>query len=1170
MTVFSKLGIGKAERPYLILDRVAEGFQPFALAKLVEEAVDRSNSILFIARNEQKISTFKQALHFINPNLSVLHFPAWDCLPYDRISPGKNVSSRRLATLIRLQNLRKNPHPTVIITSVNAVIQKLLPRKVLEKEIISAQVGQKFDMRCLINHLEYNGFWRVSIVRDVGEYAVRGGIVDLFMPGQNIPVRLDFFNDTLEAVREFDPLTQQTRAMQAGFTFQPMSEIILAPEVIYRFCSNYVQAFGKIQRDDALYQAVSAGRRFAGMEHWLPLFYDEVETLFEHTGSMPVIFDYLAEEALKERYRLIAHYYEIRREYKNIRDLKDNAPYHPLPMDKFYLSPQAFFSAQQQCGMRIDFTPSAFSDANNSIRVISANTQEFRDFSLERDNPNINLLAAIIDYISTLQSKGRKVLLAGWSEGSLNRLIQLFNEQGLKKIEQVNTLSAVRAAPRDLICAGIISIEHGFETNDLSVISEKDIFGDRFVQQARQREHKSDFINETNSLNTGDIVVHIDHGIGRFFCLKTIIASGAPHDCLEIHYAEEDRLFLPVENIDLLSRYGGGGIDTVLDKLGSGAWQIRKAKLKKRLLEMADELINIAAQRQMLSAPKLIPSIDLYDEFSARFPYHETEDQKRAIDAVLNDLSSGTPMDRLICGDVGFGKTEVAIRAAFSVATSGLQVAVVVPTTLLARQHYEIFTARFQGLPVRISHASRFVGSRELADIKKEIRNGTVDIIIGTHTLLSSNVQFANLGLLIIDEEQHFGVKHKERLKKLKAEIHVLTLSATPIPRTLQLALTGVRELSLIATPPIDRIAVKTSILPVDPLIIREALLREHCRGGQSFYICPRIADIEEVKIFLEKHTPELKVTIAHGQLAASQLDDTMTAFYDGQYDILLSTSIVESGLDIPTANTLIVHRSDMFGLSALYQLRGRIGRSKQQAYALFTLPPAKILTLKAERRFNVLESLNMLGAGFQLATHDMDIRGAGNLLGEEQSGHIKEVGFKLYQQMLEEAVMEMKGTGEINNLHWSPQISIGTSIMIPEFYIPDLQLRLDLYRRIGDLGNLQAIDTFAIELIDRFGPLPMEVEHLLRIVYIKVLCRKANVEKLDAGPKGVVISFRNGTFPNSMGLIKLINKQGSMAKIRADQRVVFTQNWPTTEKRFRGIVALLNQLVKLLKTTSS
>jgi transcription-repair coupling factor (superfamily II helicase) len=525
-------------------------------------------------------------------------------------------------------------------------------------------------------------------------------------------------------------------------------------------------------------------------------------------------------------------------------------------------------------------------------------------------------------------------------------------------------------------------------------------------------------------------------------------------------------------------------------------------------------------------------------------------------------------MDRLICGDVGFGKTEVALRAAFDAALSGKQVAVVGPTTLLARQHFKTFSERFRGFPVNVAQASRLVAPAQLTKVKQGLADGSVDIVIGTHALLGKSIRFKDLGLLIVDEEQHFGVTHKERLKQLRAEIHVLTLTATPIPRTLQLALTGVRDLSIIASPPVDRLAVRTFVSPFDPLVVREALLRERYRGGQSFYVCPRIEDLAGAKDFLEKNVPEVRVAVAHGQMPSGVLDDIMTAFYDGRFDVLLSTTIVESGLDIPTANTLIVHRADMFGLAQLYQLRGRVGRSKLRAYALFTLPANKAITPQAERRLKVLQSLDTLGAGFQLASHDLDIRGAGNLLGEEQSGHIKEVGFELYQQMLEEAVASLKaGITTPMADRWSPQITIGTPVLLPDDYVADLSVRLGLYRRLAEIEDEAEIEPFAAELVDRFGKLPPEVEHLLQIVAIKTLCLRANVDKVDAGPKGVVLSFRDNQFANPEGLIAFIRERGSDARIRNDksgQKLVFLEEWDTPQERLKGTAAILRRLATI------
>jgi transcription-repair coupling factor (superfamily II helicase) len=623
-----------------------------------------------------------------------------------------------------------------------------------------------------------------------------------------------------------------------------------------------------------------------------------------------------------------------------------------------------------------------------------------------------------------------------------------------------------------------------------------------------------------------------------------------------------------VENIELLSRYGSDQTNVELDRLGGTGWQTRKARLKKRIREIAGELIKIAAERMLHEAPKLPVQAGLYDEFCARFPYDETDDQLGAIQSTLKDLEVGRPMDRLICGDVGFGKTEVALRAAFAVALEGKQVAIVVPTTLLARQHTRTFTDRFKGFPVRVAQASRLIPTKELNQVKKELADGAIDIVVGTHALLGKSIKFRDLGLLIVDEEQHFGVSHKERLKQLRAEVHVLTLSATPIPRTLQLALTGVRELSIIASPPVDRLAVRTFVAPHDPLMIREALLRERYRGGQAFYVVPRIEDLAGVKDFLDKNVPEMKVAVGHGQMPPTVIEDIIGAFYDGKYDILLSTTIIESGLDIPNANTLIVHRSDMFGLAQLYQLRGRVGRSKLRAYALFTLPAQQKITAQAEKRLTVLQSLETLGAGFQLASHDLDIRGAGNLLGEEQSGHIKEVGFELYQSMLEEAIVNLKaGVSEPAADRWSPQITVGMPVLIPEDYVADLAVRLSLYRRLADLDTDEEIENFAAELRDRFGVLPDEVRYLFKVAAIKAYCRRANVEKVDAGPKGAVIQFRDNSFAQPERLVAFIRQHGQAARVRPDMKVVFFQDWETPEERLTGTTEILRQLAHLAES---
>ncbi len=732
------------------------------------------------------------------------------------------------------------------------------------------------------------------------------------------------------------------------------------------------------------------------------------------------------------------------------------APYKPLPPDRLYLA-ETEWRARLDDAALARLTPFAAPEQANVIEIAA---HAGHNFSAERNTPGANVFEAVTKQVHALQASGKRALIALWSEGSRERMAHVLAEHKLVNLAPVASWPQALALPRHQIALAVLGIDSGFETADAAIITEQDILGERLVRARRQGKRADNFIAEVTSLAAGDLVVHVDHGIGRFIGLRAIEAAGAPHDCLELHYAGGDKLFLPVENIELLSRYGSEEAGAELDRLGGTAWQSRKARMKNRIREIASALIRVAAERLLHEAPRLTVDPGAYDEFCAGFPYEETDDQQAAIGAVLNDLNSGRPMDRLICGDVGFGKTEVALRAAFIAAMNGKQVAVVVPTTLLSRQHFKTFTDRLKGYPVQIAQASRLVSATELAKTKKGIAEGGIDIVIGTHALLGKAIKFKDLGLIVVDEEQHFGVAHKEKLKQLRAEVHVLTLTATPIPRTLQLALSGVRDMSIIATPPVDRLAVRTFVSPFDPVMVREALLRERYRGGQAFYVCPRIEDLAEAKTFLDKTVPEVRVAVAHGQMPAAVLEDIMAAFYDGKFDVLLSTTIIESGLDIPTANTLIVHRADMFGLAQIYQLRGRVGRSKLRAYALLTLPAERRITPQAERRLKVLQSLDTLGAGFQLASHDLDIRGAGNLLGDEQSGHIKEVGFELYQQMLEEAVLSMKAgiTAPVAD-KWSPQITIGTPVLIPEDYVADLPVRLALYRRLAEIEDERDIE---------------------------------------------------------------------------------------------------------------
>jgi transcription-repair coupling factor (superfamily II helicase) len=1125
-----------------------------------EAAKRRKGLVLVVATDEVQAVAAADGVRFFAPDVEVLSFPAWDCLPYDRMSPKSDTEGQRLAALAALVQRKAHAGPAVVVTTINAILQRVPPRQTIEGASLFAKTGAEVEYETLTRFLAANGYVSASTVREPGDFALRGGIVDLWPPGSEQPLRLDFFGSEITSIRAFDAETQLSNEKVDSVELLPASETPLDPSSISRFRSGYVARFGPAT-DDPLYESVSAGRKIQGMEHWLPLFHDHLDTLFDFVPHALILLAHQSEEAKTARLDLIEDYYTTRRDLMHETGEKTikAPPYKPLPPDALYLTKDEWDAALAKHRVR-DLSPFQAPESKTSV---DAGGKPSRDFAPERKS-GVNVFEAAAQHIRDLQAAHKRILVASWSEGSAERMGGVLADHGVDAIRKVTDWPDALKLHKNAAGISVLPIEHGFEAPDFAVVAEQDILGDRMVRQTRQRRAQN-FLQEASSLAPGDLVTHIEHGVGRYTGLKTIDAAGAPHDCLELQY-DGGKLFLPVENIELLTRYGADEGTAQLDRLGGAGWQTRKARMKQRVREMAAELIRIAAARELKSLVTVDPPAHVYDEFCARFPYQETEDQEKAIADVVEDLAKGRPMDRLVCGDVGFGKTEVALRAAFVMAMSGQQVAVVVPTTLLARQHFRTFAERFAGFPVKLRQLSRFVDAKDARETKAGLASGDIDIVIGTHALLSKSITFANLGLVIVDEEQHFGVGHKERLKALKADVHVLTLTATPIPRTLQLALSGVRDLSLITTPPIDRLAVRTFVTPFDPLVIREALLREHYRGGQSFYVAPRIADLREAEEFLKATVPEVKVAVGHGQMAASVLEDVMTAFYDRKVDVLISTNIVESGLDIPSANTLVVHRADMFGLSQLYQLRGRIGRGKQRAYAYLTTPADRKLTETADRRLQVLQSLDQLGAGFSVASHDLDIRGAGNLLGEEQSGHVREVGIELYQEMLEEAVAQMRSGEQAVEIadQWSPQINIGASVLIPEGYVPDLNVRMALYRRLAGIETRTEIERFAAELIDRFGPLPEEVQHLFEIVAIKQLCRTAQVEKIDAGPKGGTISFRNNTFPNPLGLVKLISGHSGTMKVRPDQKVVVTRDWPTPESRLKGTQALLGQLAKL------
>jgi transcription-repair coupling factor (superfamily II helicase) len=1105
---------------------------------------------LFIARDESRAQAFAATATFFRPDIAQVRLPAWDSLPYDRISPASVVAAQRCAalSLLALRAVGASD-PLLVISTASGVGQRVPPRARLAQASLNFKLGQSVELETLERYFAANGFNRASTVRSAGDFAVRGGVADVFAPGMAEPIRFDLFGDTLESIRAFDPETQRTTRQLREAHLTPVSEVLLDEDGVRRFRKAFAQMFGAVA--DPVHEAVSAGVRRQGVEQWLPFFHDQLETVFDYVGPSALIgFDALAIDAIEERFTQAGEHFEARRTAPTP---KGATPFRAPEPGSLYLDAGAIEAAiAGRASLR--FSPFA---APEGEAAISLGARSPRSFSVERATPGANVFDAVADHIQAEVRAGQKVMIASWSEGAADRLIGVLADHGVPTPKVQPDYAAVQAQPADAVSVAVLPLERGFAVDGLTVLSEQDILGDRLARP-RKRRKASNLIAEAAALSPGDLIVHADHGIGRYEGLKTLDVQGAPHDCLDLCYAGGDKLYLPVENIELVSRYGAEDAAAQLDRLGGIGWQTRKARAKQRLRDMAEELIRIAALRAARTADAVAPPEGAYDEFCARFPFEETEDQLNAIEDVLGDLSAGRPMDRLICGDVGFGKTEVALRAAFLVAMSGRQVAVVTPTTLLCRQHFRTFEERFRGLPTTVRQLSRMVSAKEATETRRLLAEGACDIVVGTHALLAKTVSFRDLGLIIVDEEQHFGVKHKERLKELRADTHVLTLSATPIPRTLQLALSGVREMSVIATPPIDRMAVRTYVAGFDPVTVREALLRERYRGGQSFFVAPRIADLAEIEKFLRETAPELKAVTAHGQMPPTQLDEIMTAFYDGQYDVLVSTTIVESGLDIPRANTLIVYRGDMLGLAQLYQLRGRVGRSKVRAYAYLTHDDNKPMTAGAEKRLRILSSLDGLGAGFTLASHDLDMRGGGNLLGEEQSGHIKEVGVELYQSMLEEAVTALKEGAEdiANSRSWSPQINVGVAVLIPEEYVPDLTVRLALYRRLADLASDAEREAFAAEMIDRFGKLPAEAEQLIGVASLKALCREMNVAKLDAGPKGAVLTFREGGFGDPAGLVRLVQSRPFDYKMRPDGKLVLTGEWPDPGLRLKALRA--------------
>ena len=1144
----------------LTLSSLPRGAQPLVMADLARATTQRA---VFIAPDDAAMRSVAEAARFFAPEIEVLEFPAWDCLPYDRASPALSVSAARLSALFRMQ--RPSSSSQLVVTTANAVLQRVLTPFRIRESVREFKVGTTIGHDSLAALLTRQGYSRTDTVIDHGEFAVRGSIVDIFPSSLDEGLRLDFFGDELESLRLFDPSTQRSTGRLQDHLLLPASEALIDDDSIKRFRSRYRELFGANATQDPLYEAVSDGRRLAGMEHWLPLFEEKLATLFDHLGKDDVVvIDAGAVGAAEERLSDITDYHDQR---KRIASEKSGS-YRPLAKDALYLGEDEFKAALASAKAH-KATVFAQAEAPNTLDF---GFKAARDFSPERARGD-NIYEAAAKHFGAITKSGKKAMFAAYSTGSRARIASILDEAGAPSVIAESWQEAQGLASKGKIAAMVLPLDTGFASDELEILTEQDVLGDRLVRRKKKRKDSDAFLAELQALTKGDLVVHVEHGIGKYMGLEPVPVGKSQHDCVQLEYKGGDKLFIPVENIDVLSRYGSSEDAVMLDRLGGEAWQKRRAKLKERITAIAGELMKVAAERALKKAPVFEADDASFNQFVDRFPWEETEDQEAAIADVLRDLESGKPMDRLVCGDVGFGKTEVALRAAFVAAMNGQQVAVVAPTTLLARQHYQNFKERFAGFPLNVGRLSRLVSSKEMTETREGLASGNIDVIVGTHAILSKSTEFKNLGLVIVDEEQRFGVTHKEKLKQLRSDVHMLTLTATPIPRTLQMAMTGLRELSTIQTPPVDRLAVRTYVMEWDDMVMREALLREHHRGGQSFIVVPRISDMAEVEEWLRENVPEVKPISAHGQMGASEIEERMSAFYEGKYEVLLSTTIVESGLDLPSANTIIIHRADRFGLAQLYQLRGRVGRSKLRAYAYLTYEKDVQLSEIAEKRLKVLSDLDSLGAGFQLASHDLDIRGAGNLLGDEQSGHIREVGFELYQSMLEDAIMAAKA-GEMGlekaEDAFSPQITVDAPIMIPEDYVPDLAVRMALYRRLNQAQDKAEIEAMAAEMIDRFGDLPAPTQNLVKLIEIKHQAIEANIAKIDVGARGTLVTFHKDDFPDGPGLVAYVDRlnqsNAETAKLRPDMKLVINRAWGSPESRLNGLFQLTKGLSGIVR----